>query len=39
MMYIDARRRVQLADVQDRQEHADSKIQQLQSADNVNLTE
>ncbi|KAI0844237.1 Thioesterase/thiol ester dehydrase-isomerase [Daldinia vernicosa] len=39
MMYIDARRRVQLADVQDRQEHADPKIQQLQSTDNINLTE
>ncbi|KAI2633266.1 Thioesterase/thiol ester dehydrase-isomerase [Hypomontagnella submonticulosa] len=39
MMYIDARRRVQLGDVQDRQEHNASELQQLQSTDNVNLTE
>ncbi|KAI1089708.1 Thioesterase/thiol ester dehydrase-isomerase [Rostrohypoxylon terebratum] len=35
MMYIDARRRVQLGDVQDRRDHATSKL----SAENVNLTE
>ncbi|KAI0376068.1 Thioesterase/thiol ester dehydrase-isomerase [Hypomontagnella monticulosa] len=39
MMYIDARRRVQLGDVQDRQEHTALELQQLHSADNVNLTE
>ncbi|KAI4860138.1 Thioesterase/thiol ester dehydrase-isomerase [Hypoxylon rubiginosum] len=39
MMYIDARRRVQLGDVQDRQDHPDSELQRLQSAEHVNLTE
>ncbi|KAI8958815.1 Thioesterase/thiol ester dehydrase-isomerase [Daldinia sp. FL1419] len=39
MMYIDARRRVQLADVQDREEHADAKLQERRLSDNVNLTE
>lgn len=38
-MYIDARRRVQLGDVQDRQDHPDSELQRLQSAEHVNLTE
>ncbi|KAI1208648.1 Thioesterase/thiol ester dehydrase-isomerase [Annulohypoxylon truncatum] len=35
MMYIDARRRVQLGDVQDRREHTGAEL----SAENVNLTE
>ncbi|KAI2466308.1 Thioesterase/thiol ester dehydrase-isomerase [Annulohypoxylon bovei var. microspora] len=35
MMYIDARRRVQLGDVQDRREHTVAEL----SAENVNLTE
>ncbi|KAI6082517.1 Thioesterase/thiol ester dehydrase-isomerase [Hypoxylon rubiginosum] len=42
MMYIDARRRVQLGDVQDRQDHSDSELRQLQrlqSVEHVNLTE
>lgn len=41
MYYIDARRRVQLGDVQDLQEQKTSKLQQplSQSADHVNLTE
>ncbi|OTA56595.1 Thioesterase/thiol ester dehydrase-isomerase [Hypoxylon sp. EC38] len=39
MMYIDARRRVRLGDVQDRLDHADSEIHKLQSVDNINLTE
>ncbi|KAI1799641.1 Thioesterase/thiol ester dehydrase-isomerase [Daldinia bambusicola] len=39
MMYIDARRRVQLADVQDQQEHADAKLQDRRLSQNVNLTE
>ncbi|OTB00491.1 hypothetical protein M426DRAFT_65818 [Hypoxylon sp. CI-4A] len=39
MMYIDARRRVQLGDVQDRLDHTDSERQRQQSVDNVNLTE
>ncbi|KAI1760011.1 Thioesterase/thiol ester dehydrase-isomerase [Hypoxylon sp. FL1150] len=42
MMYIDARRRVQLGDVQDRQDHPDTELwqlQRLQPAEHVNLTE
>ncbi|KAI1408698.1 Thioesterase/thiol ester dehydrase-isomerase [Hypoxylon sp. FL1857] len=39
MMYIDARRRVQLGDVQDRLHHTDSELQRLQSVENINLTE
>ncbi|KAI1483231.1 Thioesterase/thiol ester dehydrase-isomerase [Daldinia eschscholtzii] len=39
MMYIDARRRVQLADVQDREEHADAQLQERRMSENVNLTE
>ncbi|KAI1468975.1 Thioesterase/thiol ester dehydrase-isomerase [Daldinia caldariorum] len=39
MMYIDARRRVQLADVEDQQEHADVKLQERRLSENVNLTE
>ncbi|KAI2617845.1 Thioesterase/thiol ester dehydrase-isomerase [Hypoxylon sp. NC1633] len=39
MMYIDARRRVQLGDVQDREDHNVSELQRTQSGDNVNLTE
>ncbi|OTA96158.1 hypothetical protein M434DRAFT_393018 [Hypoxylon sp. CO27-5] len=39
MMYIDARRRVRLGDVQDRLDHTDSEIHKLQSVDNINLTE
>ncbi|KAI1373183.1 Thioesterase/thiol ester dehydrase-isomerase [Hypoxylon crocopeplum] len=39
MMYIDARRRVRLGDVQDRQDHTGSELQRLQSVENVNLTE
>ncbi|KAI1104989.1 Thioesterase/thiol ester dehydrase-isomerase [Jackrogersella minutella] len=39
MMYIDARRRVQLGDVQDRREHTDAELQRLKSIENVNLTE
>ncbi|KAL7622597.1 hypothetical protein AAE478_008107 [Parahypoxylon ruwenzoriense] len=39
MMYIDARRRVQLGDVQDRQQHTDAELEQLKSAENGNVTE
>ncbi|KAI1775979.1 Thioesterase/thiol ester dehydrase-isomerase [Hypoxylon cercidicola] len=39
MMYIDARRRVQLGDVQDRRNHSDSELQRIQSVEHVNLTE
>ncbi|KAI0173038.1 Thioesterase/thiol ester dehydrase-isomerase [Hypoxylon sp. FL1284] len=39
MMYIDARRRVQLGDSQDRQDHSVSDMQRQRSAEHVNLTE
>lgn len=39
MMYIDARRRVKLADVQTRQEQTDSKEEQREIAEDANLTE
>lgn len=39
MMYIDARRRVKLGDIQSRQEKADSAEERKQLTDDANLTE
>lgn len=39
MMYIDARRRVNLGDLQFRQEHSNSIKEQKQIAEGANLTE
>lgn len=39
MMYIDARRRVKLGDIQSRQERSDSTQEQRRLAEDANLTE
>lgn len=39
MMYIDARRRVKLGDIQSRQEKTDSAEERQQLTDDANLTE
>lgn len=39
MMYIDARRRVKLGDIQFREENAESTVEQRQIAVGTNLTE